>query len=150
MKLPMLRDWLFMSNQQGRKLFYRYMFSGNSRVMKIGGIITIVSLAEARKRHADAMLTLQSGIDPGKKAQEEKMRRIAAPTFNDLLDEFWKIELSKTSSSHERKRLVDKDALPRWKKCQSYGYSPAGMLSCYWITSGNALQLQRIDYRVFW
>ena len=99
----------------GKKtFFYRYMFSGNSRIMKIGDYPG-VSLAEARKRHADAMLTLQSGIDPGKKAQEEKMRRIAAPTFNDLLDEFWKIELSKTSSSHERKRLVDKDALPRWK-----------------------------------
>jgi len=83
--------------------------------MKIGDYPG-VSLAEARKRHADAMMELQKGIDPGKKAKEQKTRRVAAPTFKDLLDEFWKMELSKSPTAKERKRLIEKDALPEWMK----------------------------------
>ena len=100
----------------GNKTFYyRYMFDSNPRIMKIGDYPG-VSLAEARKRHADAMMDLQKGIDPGKKAKEQKARRVAAPTFKDLLDEFWKMELSKSPTAKERKRLVEKDALPVWMK----------------------------------
>lgn len=100
----------------GKKTWhYRYIFAGNPRIMKIGDYPG-VSLAEARKRHADAMLTLQQGIDPGKKAQEEKKRRFSAPTFADLFDEFKEIELSKSATSKERGRLVEKDVLPEWRK----------------------------------
>jgi len=62
------------------------------------------------------MLDVQQGIDPGLKAKEAKAKRKAAPTFQDLLDEFWEEELGKTPSGSERKRLVKKDALPSWKK----------------------------------
>jgi hypothetical protein len=42
------------------------------------------------------------------------VRHKEAPTFQDLLDEFWKMELSESPSAAERKRLVDKDAIPNW------------------------------------
>ena len=74
-----------------------------------------IPLEEARKRHNQAIMDVQQGIDPGKKAIEAKAKRKAAPTFQDLLDEFWEEELGKTPSGKERKRLVDKDAIPSWK-----------------------------------
>jgi integrase len=98
-----------------KSFFYRYMFNGTPRIMKLGDYPG-VSLAEARKRHADAMIDLQKGIDPGKKAKEQKSKLKLAPTFKDLLDEFWKLELSKSPTAKERKRLVEKDVLPAWKK----------------------------------
>ncbi len=44
----------------------------------------------------------------------EKTKRKAAPTLKDLLDEFWEVELAKTPTGKERKRIVEKDALPKW------------------------------------
>lgn len=94
--------------------FYRYMFEQSPRMMTLGEYPGI-SLAEARKRHGEAMLAVQQGIDPGLKAKEAKAKRKAAPTVQDLLDEFYEEELGKTPSGDERKRLVDKDAIPTWK-----------------------------------
>jgi len=95
--------------------FFRYMFERVPRMMTLGAYPGI-SLADARKRHGQAMLDVQQGIDPGLKAKEAKAKRKAAPTFQDLLDEFFEEELGKTPSGDERKRLVDKDAIPTWKK----------------------------------
>lgn len=95
--------------------FFRYQFDGVPRKMLLGDYPGI-TFEEARKRHAEAMLDVQQGIDPGAKAKEEKDRRKSAPTFQDLLDEFWNIELSKSPTAKERKRLVEKDVLPLWKK----------------------------------
>ena len=94
--------------------FFRYMFDGAPRMMTLGEYPGI-PLEEARKRHNQAIMDVQQGIDPGKKAIEAKAKRKAAPTFQDLLDEFWEEELGKTPSGKERKRLVDKDAIPSWK-----------------------------------
>lgn len=94
--------------------FFRYQFDGRPRKMLIGDYPGI-TFEEARRRHAEAMLDVQQGIDPGKKAKDEKLKRIAAPTFKDLLDEYWKLELSKTPTAKDRKRLVDKDVMPAWK-----------------------------------
>jgi integrase len=95
--------------------FFRYMFERVPRMMTLGAYPG-VSLADARTRHGQAMLDVQQGIDPGLKAKEAKAKRKAAPTFQDLLDEFFEEELDKTPSGDERKRLVDKDAIPTWKK----------------------------------
>lgn len=95
--------------------FYRYQFDGAPRKMLLGHYPGI-TFEEARKRHAEAMLDVQQGIDPGAKAKKEKDRRKAAPTFQDLLGEFWEIELSKSPTAKERRRLVEKDVLPFWEK----------------------------------
>lgn len=95
--------------------FFRYMFDGAPRIMTLGEYPGI-SLAGARKRHGDSMLLVQQGIDPGVKAMEAKAKRKAAPNVQNLLDEFWEIELGKTPSGKERKRLVEKDVLSTWGK----------------------------------
>jgi integrase len=93
---------------------FRYQFDGAPRRMTLGTYPGI-SLAQAHERHNIALKELQQGIDPGAKAQEEKAKRKAAPTFQDLLDEYWDVELKKSSTGQERRRLVVKDALPRWQ-----------------------------------
>lgn len=94
---------------------YRYNFEGVPRRYTLGQYPGL-TMAEARKKHAAAVADLQRGIDPGAKAREAKAKRKAAPTFEDLLNEFWDKELGKTPSGPERKRLVEKDALGPWQK----------------------------------
>lgn len=94
--------------------FYRYRFDGKLRIMTLGQFPGI-SLAEARKRHAEAMQKLQGGTDPGLEAKAARAKRKAAPTFKDLLDEFTEMELKDKPTGSERRRLVAKDALPKWK-----------------------------------
>jgi integrase len=93
---------------------YRYQFNGLPRRMTLGSYPGI-SLAQAHKKHNTALKELQQGIDPGAKAQEEKAKRKTVPTFADLLDEFWEVELLKSPTGKERRRLVEKDALPKWR-----------------------------------
>jgi len=94
---------------------FRYTHDNKRRRMNLGRFPG-VNLAMARQLHAEAMQELQRGIDPGKKAKEEKAKRKVAPTFQDLFEEFWEIELSKKTSGKERRRLIEKDALKPWGK----------------------------------
>lgn len=93
---------------------FRYQFEGIARRMTLGSYPGI-SLADVRELHGAAMKDIQRGIDPGEKLKAEKAKRKAAPTFEDLLDEFWELELSKSPTAKERRRLVEKDALSPWK-----------------------------------
>lgn len=102
--------------QNGTKTWiFRYSFSGIPRRMTLGNYPGI-TLADARTRHGEAMQELQRGIDPGLKAAQAKAKMKAAPTFEDLLKEFWTMELHAQPSGAERKRLVEKDALKAWGK----------------------------------
>lgn len=94
---------------------FRYNFEGTPRRMTLGSY-PAVTLAEAREKHSLASQDIVKGIDPGVKAQEEKAKRKAAPTFQELLDEFWEMELIHKPTGKERKRLVEKDALASWGK----------------------------------
>jgi integrase len=60
------------------------------------------------------MQDVNRGIDPALKVQQEKRKRQEEPTFKDLLDEFFTLELSKTPSGKARRRLIEKDILPEW------------------------------------
>lgn len=93
----------------------RYAFQGEQKRMTLGKY-PAVSLAMARERAALALREVEQGIDPAARAREEKKKAKLDPTFQDLLDEFWERELSKTKSGEERRRLVKKDALPSWKR----------------------------------
>lgn len=97
-----LKTWIF-----------RYVFEGNRRRMVLGRYPT-VSLAEAREVHGKALADVERGVDPGAKALEAKRARKAAPTFADLLEEFWDRELKQCKTAAERRRLVEKDAIPAW------------------------------------
>ena len=99
----------------GRKSWiFRYLFNGIPRRMQLG-VFPAVSLAEAREKHGAAMMDVQRGIDPGAVFQSEKAKRKAQPTFADLLEEFWEIELKQKQTGKERRRLIEKDAIPVWK-----------------------------------
>jgi len=94
---------------------FRYPFDGTYRRMTLGQYPGI-SLAEAREKHGKAMMGIQQGVDPGAELQAIKAKRKATPTFNDLLDEFWEMELRVSPSGKERRRLVNKDTMPVWAK----------------------------------
>lgn len=94
--------------------FYRYHTEDGVRKRMSLGRYPGIGLARARELHAQAIQDLQVGIDPGEKKREARTKRKAAPTFRDLLDEFWNLELGKTPSGKERRRLVEKDALGPW------------------------------------
>lgn len=94
---------------------YRYVFDGSRKRMVLGGYPGI-GLAIARERHAGAMQDIQQGIDPGAKAKEAKARRKAAPTFADMVDELWQMELSKKKSGNQTKYLLDSNTVPVWGK----------------------------------
>ncbi len=94
---------------------YRYSFDGLRRRMSFGQYPGI-SLAQARGKYSEALQNLQNGVDPGAKQREARAKRKAAPIVQELLDEFWEEELSKTPSGKERKRMVEKDVIPAWGK----------------------------------
>ncbi len=94
---------------------FRYQFDGLSRRMTLGNYPGI-SLAQARESHGSAMMDLQRGIDPGAMAQEAKAKRKAEPTFQDMLDELYEIELQKKKSGKQTRKLLEKNAIPAWGK----------------------------------
>lgn len=94
---------------------FRYQFQGAPRRLTLGNYPG-VGLADARQRHAEALQDVQRGVDPGLKAKEKKAKLKAAPTFKDLLEEFWTLELSAQPSGAERRRLIEKDVLRPWGK----------------------------------
>jgi integrase len=94
---------------------YRYTFESKQKRITLGTYCESFSLSRAREKQAQAEQDVKKGIDPGAKLHEEKQRKKDAPTFEDLLDEFWKKELSETPTAKARRRLVDKDIIPVWK-----------------------------------
>jgi len=94
---------------------FRYRFGNDQKPRRMTlGNYPSMTLVQARTEHGLALQALEKGIDPGAAATAEKAKRKAEPTFQDLLDEFWEKELSKSPTAKERKRLVEKDAVPVW------------------------------------
>jgi integrase len=70
---------------------FRYMIDGKARKMGLGAIHT-VSLAEARKRAADARLKVHDGIDPIQERETarvgQKLEAARAMTFKECVDKY--------------------------------------------------------------
>lgn len=92
---------------------FRYVFDERPRRMTIGRYPGL-GLTEARQKHLEAVAEVQRGIDPGAEARAAKQRRKVAPTFGDLVAEFWERELSSKRSGNQSMRLLENDALPSW------------------------------------
>jgi hypothetical protein len=126
----------------GKSFIYRYRFNAKHRRMTLGQYPGM-SLVEAREKHVLAAQELRKGNDPGRQAMEANTEAASTPTFKELLEEFWTIELSKKPSGKERRRLVQKDALPAWsnRKVTSITRRDAVLLidgireSAYWSKS---------------
>ena len=107
--------WVRVSPSGIKSWVFRYFFQGRDRRLTLGRFPGI-GLGEARKRSGEALQQVQNGIDPGQLAKEKKAKLKAAPTVQQLLDEFYAMELKQTPTGDERKRLVNKDVIPAWGK----------------------------------
>ena len=105
--------WLRVSPLGAKTWFFRYTWDGRDLRLSIGQWPG-VGLGEARKRAGDALLLLQQGVDPGVRAREARAKRKAAPTVEQLLDEFYEHELAQNPSGAERRRLLKKDLIVPW------------------------------------
>src|SRR3990170_103449 len=90
---------------------FRYTFDDRRLLLTLGEY-PVMSLEEARKEAADASSSVKRGIDPGAVKKAAKQAHKAAPTFGDIVNEFWDRELSKQKSGAERRRLLLKDVVP--------------------------------------
>lgn len=96
---------------------FRYRFGDDKKPRRMTlGYYPAMNLSRAREQHALSMQLLEAGIDPGAKASIEKNKKITAPTFGDLLDEFWRVELQHKPTAAAQKRMITKDVLPEWEK----------------------------------
>lgn len=94
---------------------FQYSFSGKRPMITLGEY-PVMSLEEARASASAARLNVKRSIDPGAIKKIEKAARQAAPTFEDIVNEFWDRELIKQKSGAERRRLLLKDVVPAWGK----------------------------------
>ncbi len=90
----------------------RYMVAGKARRMTLGQYPG-VSAADARQKALDAKKELQRGIDPIEQRKQQEAAKIQAPDLATFFDEYWRVELQASPSGKERRRLFDKDILPR-------------------------------------
>ncbi|HBG46372.1 MAG TPA: integrase [Deltaproteobacteria bacterium] len=98
-----------------RKKTWVFLYSfGGKRPMMVLGEYPLMSLTEAQSKASEARVKVKKGIDPASELKIEKAARQAAPTFEEMLDEFWNEELSKQKSGADRRRLILKDVIPVW------------------------------------
>jgi len=98
----------------GKKTWvYRYLFDGVPRRMSLG-VYPGVGLALAREKHSKAVQDVARAIDPGRKQAEAKARRRADPTFSDLIEEFWDLELTHKKAGAATRRLIENDTKHAW------------------------------------
>lgn len=101
----------------GKKSFiYIYHFEGRKRRMTLGQYDPC-SLAEARKRHREALQILESGIDPALDKKKTKKASQESSTINGLIEEYLEIWAKPRKRSwKEDERFLNKDVRPSWGK----------------------------------
>jgi len=98
----------------GKKTWvFRYQLNNRPRRLSLGRYPD-VGIVLAREKHAEARADLAAGIDPGQKAQEKKQKRKAAPTFKEILDEIWDVEMRFKKSGKATYRIIEKDCMQPW------------------------------------
>lgn len=99
----------------GRKTWFTlYRFDGKPRRLT-HGTFPAVTVAEARRKHAEALAKVEQGIDPGAVKIEQRKADREAASFADLVDEYERMEASQLKSAKELVRLIRKDAVPEWE-----------------------------------
>jgi len=96
----------------GKSWVYFYYFEGKKRRMTLGNYPAL-SLAEARKKHHQALTSLAKGIDPATDAIQKRNKARSAQTVNDLMDEYLeKWAKPRKRSWQEDERMLKKDIAP--------------------------------------
>jgi integrase len=101
---------------KGRKTWvYMYRFDGKPRRMTIG-TYPVLTLANARVKHANAKADLERDIDPGAKETERKRAERAAETVAELVEIYLeKWARPRKRSAAEDERTLRKEVLPLWR-----------------------------------
>jgi integrase len=99
----------------GRKSWvFVYFFQGRPRMYTLG-VYPEKTVAEAHQAHADAVMALERGEDPGAKALVEKTALKKAPTMTELAAEYLKQWAKPRKRSwKEDERILNRDVLPGW------------------------------------
>lgn len=93
-----------------------YSFEGRKRRMTLGSYPNL-TLAEARKKHREALRVLEKEIDPGFEKQKKKTEAALSVTVNDLIAEYiekWAKPRKRSWQADERS--LNKDVKPFWGK----------------------------------
>ncbi|MFZ2315999.1 MAG: tyrosine-type recombinase/integrase [Gammaproteobacteria bacterium] len=99
------KSWVFIYTHESRK-----------RRMTLGSYPAL-SLADARKRHREALTKLAAGKDPGLLKKHQKIEARLSATIEDLINEYIeKWAKPRKRSWKEDKRMLDKDVKPLWGK----------------------------------
>lgn len=93
-----------------------YAFEGRKRRMTLGSYPTL-SLADARKKHREALKALEREIDPGFEKQKKKIDARLSSTVEELIEEYIeKWAKTRKRSWKEDERILNKDIKPAWGK----------------------------------
>jgi integrase len=100
---------------QNRKTFvYMYRANGKPRMMSLGTYPSL-PLAEAHKKHGEAVAMLAKGIDPAKLDVQAKIEARRALTLRALAADYLeKWAKPRKRSWKEDQRMLEKDVLPIW------------------------------------
>lgn len=105
---------------RGTKSFiFLYRYGGKPRRLTLG-TYPAMSLAEARKKHAEAWEMLTKGTDPGAQVVAERQEERRAPTVAELVVEY----LERWAKPRKRswmadKRVLEKEVLPVWGRLKA-------------------------------
>ncbi len=92
---------------------FQYSLDGKRPMITLGEY-PLMSLTDAQLKAHEARVSVKRGIDPGAVMKEAKHAQKSAPTFEEIVSEFWDRELGKQKSGEDRRRLLLKDVVPVW------------------------------------
>ena len=113
---------------------YSYLFGGKRRKVTIGPY-PVISISEARDKHAELRRVLVSGADPARKKQQDKAAAAAVAARADGFETFarrWVAETLAHRSEHTRKLTVgwlERDVFPRIGALPLGAVQPADVLT---------------------
>lgn len=98
----------------GKSFFFVYQFQGKNQRLTLGKFPEM-TLAEARRKHAEARSMIEKGFNPVKVDQVAKREESESPTIVHLSDEYIeKWAKPRKRSWDEDQRILFKDVIPAW------------------------------------
>jgi integrase len=124
----------------GRKsLLWRYRDPGGAQRVLVFGEWPAISLAEARRRLAEAKALREQGTDPADQKAEKRAKRRdrfrerrAAPAVADILDEYMTrhvLAVSKPTTQAEFRRLIERELKPRLGQLKAAEVKRSGIVA---------------------
>ena len=111
--------------------FYIYRFDGKRRFLNLGHY-PLLSLAEARKKHREALLMVEHGVDPLHDKVVKRLERQQTPTVEEFAREYFKAIESdpryQLKSWSKVASVLRKEVLPALRKLKITDVTPRHLL----------------------